>query len=189
MSGYLIHYGILGQKWGIRRFQNEDGTLTSAGRKRYFNDKGGLTRHGLREFNKLNEVFMKTDQHNTKQVANERDSEVSKEIFKALNDVKKADPNIGAVITMNNGVSYTSREAEKAASEQNLYAVGVRWLCYGETLEKTIDMIDTTMKYSRDEKIQSIRDLYQDKLMDAMLTDINTNTEAAKEFLKARRIT
>lgn len=31
---YLEHHGIKGQKWGIRRFQNEDGTLTNAGRKR-----------------------------------------------------------------------------------------------------------------------------------------------------------
>lgn len=31
----LYHYGIKGQKWGVRRFQNPDGSLTSAGRKRY----------------------------------------------------------------------------------------------------------------------------------------------------------
>lgn len=32
---YLCHYGIKGMKWGIRRYQNPDGSLTSAGRARY----------------------------------------------------------------------------------------------------------------------------------------------------------
>ena len=32
---YLAHHGILGQKWGVRRYQNPDGSLTSAGKKRY----------------------------------------------------------------------------------------------------------------------------------------------------------
>lgn len=32
---YLIHYGIQGQKWGVRRFQNEDGSLTPEGIERY----------------------------------------------------------------------------------------------------------------------------------------------------------
>lgn len=31
----LIHYGVKGQKWGVRRYQNKDGSLTSAGKKRY----------------------------------------------------------------------------------------------------------------------------------------------------------
>ena len=32
---YLAHHGILGMKWGIRRYQNDDGTLTAVGKKRY----------------------------------------------------------------------------------------------------------------------------------------------------------
>lgn len=31
----LYHHGVKGQKWGVRRYQNDDGTLTDAGKKRY----------------------------------------------------------------------------------------------------------------------------------------------------------
>lgn len=34
-SEELTHHGILGMKWGVRRFQNKDGSLTAAGKKRY----------------------------------------------------------------------------------------------------------------------------------------------------------
>lgn len=37
MSNYLCHHGVKGQKWGIRRYQNPDGTLTSEGKKHYGN--------------------------------------------------------------------------------------------------------------------------------------------------------
>ena len=34
-NDWLMHFGILGQRWGVRRFQNEDGTLTKEGKERY----------------------------------------------------------------------------------------------------------------------------------------------------------
>ena len=33
-ADYIQHYGIKGMKWGVRRYQNKDGTLTAAGKKR-----------------------------------------------------------------------------------------------------------------------------------------------------------
>lgn len=43
-SNSLYHYGIKGQKWGVRRYQNSDGSLTAAGKKRYSDDDQGSSR-------------------------------------------------------------------------------------------------------------------------------------------------
>lgn len=39
MSNELMHYGVLGMRWGVRRYQNKDGALTTAGKKRLSKDK------------------------------------------------------------------------------------------------------------------------------------------------------
>ena len=46
MENYLVHHGILGMKWGVRRFQNADGSLTAEGRQRYLDSNGELNREG-----------------------------------------------------------------------------------------------------------------------------------------------
>ena len=42
----LYHHGVKGMKWGIRRYQNADGTLTSEGKAKYYKEDGSLSRIG-----------------------------------------------------------------------------------------------------------------------------------------------
>lgn len=45
----LYHHGIKGMKWGVRRYQKKDGSITEAGKKRYARDARE------KEFNKYDE--------------------------------------------------------------------------------------------------------------------------------------
>lgn len=45
-GGQLRHHGVKGQKWGVRRYQKKDGSLTPAGKKRYYDDIGMYTKEG-----------------------------------------------------------------------------------------------------------------------------------------------
>ena len=48
-QGELYHHGIKGQKWGVRRFQNKDGSLTPAGKKRYDDGVVGGRKYGVKK--------------------------------------------------------------------------------------------------------------------------------------------
>ena len=63
-SGYLMHHGIKGQRWGVRRFQNEDGTLTNAGKARYADNYSDSQRtrdekiYGKKAMKRINERML-----------------------------------------------------------------------------------------------------------------------------------
>lgn len=66
-SNTLEHHGILGMKWGVRRFQREDGSLTSAGRKRKLVNEHKNEAEKKREF--------KENRHDRAARASQRDAD------------------------------------------------------------------------------------------------------------------
>lgn len=53
MANELTHWGIVGMKWGVRRYQNKDGSLTAAGKKRYNKEMAKLKEEEKIAKNKL----------------------------------------------------------------------------------------------------------------------------------------
>lgn len=74
----LYHHGILGMKWGVRRYQNKDGTLTEAGKKRY--DRDVRENNAKKKDNRIiidgpdANRWVKEDLRRTKQIVDETSS-------------------------------------------------------------------------------------------------------------------
>lgn len=69
-NGELYHYGVKGQKWGVRRFQNKDGSLTAAGRKRQARQEFKAERNAARaKYRNATREINGTDSERNKRIA------------------------------------------------------------------------------------------------------------------------
>lgn len=102
----LYHYGVPGMKWGRRRYQNKDGSLTAAGRKRYDRDakeKGwtmgddGVARSGGKKNRKVEDPntdrWVKEDLERTKRLA-DAGSNMTNQLRNANNTYNRNRPKV-----------------------------------------------------------------------------------------------
>ena len=74
MSNELYHYGVKGMTWGVRRYQNKDGSLTTAGKKRMYSEMYDLEGSSRKEKSKYRpdpNKWAKDDLSNSKKVVDE----------------------------------------------------------------------------------------------------------------------
>lgn len=66
MQNELYHHGILGQRWGVRRFQNKDGSRTPEGKRRYSKTVSDADKQNYLKKNNLNREYNKAVINNSK---------------------------------------------------------------------------------------------------------------------------
>ena len=114
---YLQHYGILGMRWGVRRYRNSSGSLTTAGKKRYASS-GPRAFIAKMQNDKVDRSFKKWKENSTK-----RDNAI--ELGKKMNASKIAYEKDRSNKQLKSDYKKLNKEYKKALRNNTTYRKGV----------------------------------------------------------------
>lgn len=169
-SDELYHYGVQGMKWGIRKYQNADGTLTAEGYKRY-------GKNADRKNSKiLSKEAKKSGDTNRQQVLNKINKEYkgSKE-YKAVQKAKKDydEMEYGAHGFLDAVDKGDTRRADRISLQMD------QWM------SKTY----TPVRLASEKRVDSLVSKYSDEYSGALLRDMGRkDTAAGRKYIQSLNI-
>ena len=174
----LYHFGIKGQKWGIRRYQNEDGTLTPAGKKRY----GKMSNDELQKTLYKQVKKARADQSNWSNQWNVnntigKNSKAAEDRYREdLQKYRSSDKYKRAVKKM----SELDKKAERGEISRDQYDkqyINIQKSIYSPDLDTSVRYTDNGRKYS-----EAYLRKYGNDLNVAYLKDLGYDDATAKAF-------
>ena len=162
-SSELYHHGIKGQKWGVRRFQNEDGSLTGAGERRYYGGsfKGSLNRAKAK-------IYSVNEKHYSKR-GNKIMANANKRAKEQM--LKKADEADKEKQRLKNDPEYQKKVAERRKKAAIIAAstVAAGLAAYGgyKLYSKSQDKKAIAMREAEEKGRERLRQMYDRMAMDA----------------------
>lgn len=143
MSNDLQHWGIKGMKWGVRRYQNADGSLTPAGIKRYRNESEAMERELSGAKNKAG-----VEEYQTALKSAKSASETVDTARKLKNDADKiSDPKLEKRIRKSTQ-EMSDQELQKAVQRLNMEDNYTRMMMHREHLERGESFVNKSLDVS-----------------------------------------
>ena len=183
----LYHWGVKGMKWGVRRYQNKDGSLTPAGKKRYDNMSDDKLQKTLYKQVKRarSEQSDWSNQWNVNNTIGKHSKAAQEKYNKARKEHKDSD-------------SYKQAEKQWKKLDDKLYKGKIdpdQYDAEYESIAKSVYRpdLDNSVRYASKgrEYSKAYLDNYGKDLNIAYLKDLGYNDSTAKEFteriLKANR--
>lgn len=156
-NSWLAHHGVKGQKWGVRRYQNDDGSLTALGRQRYGGQKiyrSTTVRKLLAPELRDKYSLSKLQEHSARKHAQKQRAYADKLRSKTGNvdklaeyDAQKAEKKHEAISARNaNRKAYAQRASTEKLFIQNYLLTSVGGNMYREARSRGESYVDTAVE-------------------------------------------
>lgn len=151
MNDYFQHHGIKGQKWGVRRFQNPDGSLTEAGKKREHRiAKRSQTLGYKDDYDRMEEYYKKSKvvQQRSKELASL--AEKARNLSLKLDDYKESDKIYDEAEKRSESLAKKDPDYDKTGKNEKLnFNIMQYYLYEKDVLSKTADeLLKNDKKYT-----------------------------------------